>query len=229
MAKSTLSFEAALGMLGRRVFLVRHAQAYKNVEDRHGGAGSQLTPRGLIDIHKLSAFLLQVDLRAPSIFSSARSQVSATASSLAGRLKAPWTVDQRIEPLYLGVLDGLSRTEAEERFYEPACRLEEWRRGTRRIFELDIPSAEPFQSFLQRGEEFLSEKLEEGQSSDIIVVGTRSILILLANLLLRDGRPIDESYRLLEFDNCGVSCFKANAAGSWDLLFHSETSFLERR
>lgn len=213
-------------ILDRRVFLVRHAQSHKNIEDRHGGPGSHLTPRGIIDTNKLSSFLLQMDLRAPSIFSSARSQVSATAFSLAESLKVPCNVDQRIEPLYLGVLDGLSRTEAEERFPEPARRLEEWRQGTRRIFELDIPRAETFQSFLRRGEEFLSEKLE-GQSSDIIVVGTRSILILLANLLLRDERPIDESYRLLEFDNCGVSCFKMNAAGSWDLLFHSMTSFLK--
>jgi broad specificity phosphatase PhoE len=197
------------------MLLVRHGEALKNLEDRSGGAGTPLTPEGR---RQMAAVPGQVAVlgrgaahdrgvepgagqRLPSarpevIYYCERTQVEESARILAEAWSVPMLADRRIEPLYLGVLDGLSRQAALERDRETASALDAWRRGHRSLAGLEIPAAESFDSFLVRAEGFLRDRRSEPAERVVCVVGTRSILIMLKNLLLGDARDFPRGYTI---------------------------------
>lgn len=42
---------------GCRFFIIRHAEAQKNIEKMHGGGTQDLTSRGIIELKKMSSIL----------------------------------------------------------------------------------------------------------------------------------------------------------------------------
>ena len=215
-------------MRDNRVFLIRHAHSLKNVRDQHGGPGSEITEQGQLEINALSTFLISVEqVNHPEIHFTNKPQAASTARMLSSKLDTSAQTDPRIDSLNLGVLGGLSREEAARRYPEPAERLEEWRKGLCKIQNLNIPEAEPFDHFWARGMSFLEEEIHALDSGeDLIVVGTRSILILLENILLQNTELENEEYKVFHFDNSAVTkCLLLDGLNA-KLIYHNNTSFL---
>lgn len=200
---------------GSTLFLVRHPEAAKNVEDRHGGKGSVLTTRGRLQCVNVGRYF-QKRLRnkpKPLLIGHEVQQVLETLDELATALATDYVIDERLRGIDLGVLAGLSKEEAARRWPEAASRLEEWRIGARDIDQLNIPGAEDVYSFRTRVDAALAEIVQAAQSRAVIPILTRSTLIMIINLVrLREDFDFC-AYRLYEFDPAGLTIIELAPSG----------------
>jgi broad specificity phosphatase PhoE len=169
-----------------RIVLLRHAQAEKNVADRHGGEGTRLTALGRAQCALLSEDLTAYFSETTAIFYLEKPQCDETAELLASKSHLSKIALTGFTPFHLGVLDGLSRAEAYQRFPDVAEAMDRWRRGMNEIHSLQIPGATNPSEFYQQGVRLLNHLTSN--RDDCIVVGTRSVLVLLWNVL-RGRRP----------------------------------------
>jgi broad specificity phosphatase PhoE len=188
-------------MKTRTFLLLRHPEAWKTVEDRHGGEGTNLTSKGFQQCDAITHYILTnhgpvhnaalVGHRAP--------QVHATVQHLSMKLGIRPTWDERLHGIGLGVLSGLSRAEAVEQWPNEAKRLELWRKGKLSIDDLRIPQAEPFDKFHKRVESVLADWLSMTGVSPLVAVCTRSVLIMLVNLIELADEFNSKRYRVYDF------------------------------
>lgn len=195
--------------------LVRHGSSTKTDEDRHGGDGF-LTACGKAEVLSAAVRIMNIwppqSFGAVNLYSSHLSQCHESAKILSNAIHARIIIDRRIAPLYLGVLNGLTTKEAETKDPAAARRLQDWREGKREISEIRIPESEDLQSFWNRGKSFIEElPLEDALN---VVVGTRSILILLVNVLLNHSEKLGRDYCPVEMATGAVAAFTARD-GSW--------------
>lgn len=203
----------------KSIILVRHAECYKNVRDEQGGKGDILTKNGKKQLTSLSKKIEQLNIQyqtpASILFYSDVNQIMQTAKYLSIRLDVPAKVDERIAPLNLGVLDGLSKEEAMVKFPAEASQLEKWREGKLEIRDLQIPCAESFDTFWNRGNSFITELTKNCTSA--IVIGSRSILILLMNILLIQNPYVNGKYYPYNFSCAGIAYF--SYSNKWNLTY----------
>src|SRR4051794_30546042 len=121
-----------------QLLLVRHGESIKNIEDRHGGSGAPLTPTGVEQILNMCAHVKKVYGQPSAVFYSNRIHVQESAEMISSLFQVPLLHDPRIEPMYLGVLDGLSRVEAARLHPRAAASLEQWRETGRDLDKLEI-------------------------------------------------------------------------------------------
>ncbi len=178
------------------IMLVRHGESIKNIEDRHGGAGAPLTSIGIEQILRVCGQIASDHGHPSVIFCSSRVHILESARLMADFLNVPLVQDSRIEPMYLGVIDGLSRAEAARTYPDAAEALESWRATGKGLEKLAIPEVERFEALMNRALDFLSERIRHtaDESPFTCIVGSNSILIMLINLLTRDWRLFPESY-----------------------------------
>lgn len=208
------------------IILIRHAEAQKNLEDRHGGLGSHLTERGREQVICLGRYLRPQIERSTSVILVGHQlpQVSETVESLADTLSTvSITWDERLRGLNLGILAGLSRTEALERAPEAAERLELWRSGHLQINALQIPGAEAIDSFQSRLRSVLDEWSHCSEEDTVLAVCTRSTLIMLCNLLIQQTRFNYQDYKAYVFDSASIT----DAVGSGSGLLLRQMNFTE--
>lgn len=209
-----------------RVFLIRHAESEKNVEDRHGGVGRPLTKKGYRQLDLLVTYLKRLRIHSSTIYYAPITQAELSAEYLASQIGVSCQSDERIRPLNLGVLGGLSRSEAVELYPESAQRLEDWRSGSLDIKDLDIPNAESFDSFWKRGEAFIENlipQVEGCNGLDFVIIGTRSTLILLTNILLKNSILFGKGYAVYNFDTCSVTMIEVGEKRESTLVFQNKS------
>lgn len=203
-------------MVVPRVVLIRHAEACKNVEDRHGGPGTALTKAGRAQCHAVASDLKRAGLpdHAPLICP-ATEHVAQTAELLHDAGGWPVRHDRRLGGLHLGVLAGLSRAAAASRHPQAAARLDAWRQGRAGVDEVAIPEAETLPRFEQRIRAALADALAGAEVS--AVVATRSV-VTMSTHLLRLGTSFSYSeYSALSIANGSISIWRGPAAnGSFD-------------
>lgn len=171
----------------KNVILIRHAEATKNVEDRHGGIGGELTARGTLHAREFAKDAVRYFGSVATIISGDKPQCIATAGIFAEQLGLQYKIADGLQPFYLGVLDGLSKAEAMERYPTYAQLMERWRRGFNEIDTLNISGASDLLKFYEQG--ILFEERLRNESMPLIFVGTRSLLVLMWNVF-RKRRPI---------------------------------------
>lgn len=211
-------------MNSRRVLFVRHAQSHKNIEDVTGGAGATLTESGRLQA-AARASELALDVRHRSftsnalVVSSPPQQCEETASVIADVLSVKRIVDPAISAAGMGPLAGLTAQRLLELYPESAARLALWRRGLLEACELDLPEMEPPSHFWARTLHALSR---HSNASPLLVVSTRSVMVLAANLKLgRHPRP-GGGYVHRDIGYCEV------VEVGWDLITKERDSLHER-
>ena len=185
----------------RTILLVRHAEAQKNVEDRHGGPGTPLTPDGVTQCELLARFV-RTELGSSGrclLVGHPVPHVEQTLSLLSNHLGLDSTLDARLKGIDLGPLAGLSRDEATERFPVEAARLEMWRAGKLSIGDLLLPDAEPVEHFEGRVRSALEGWLSAAGMDAVVAVCTRSTLIMLVNLVKLGVDFCYERYAVYDF------------------------------
>jgi broad specificity phosphatase PhoE len=196
------------------VVLIRHGEAFKNLQDRHGGGDPRLTAAGRAQCLSIRRHLDDEGLVGRSralVLCHEAAQVLETVRACDLAKVASVEHCNGLRAISLGELSGLSRTEAATRYPAAAARLEGWRAGTVRLSDLDLPGGEDASHFVGRVVECVRPRAisNVGTFSTVIVVGTRSILIALHNSLALDDRFSFSRYEPWEFSNGSVT--------RWDL------------
>lgn len=189
-----------------KVCLLRHATARKNLEGRHGGTGTALTAAAPAELTPVVARLGLIRPRLGQLLSSPRPQCIQTAEILSSQLQLPWTSNLDLKPLHLGVLDDLTDTEAATLHPAVASRMDNWRRGLSEISDLNIPDAEDVAAFYSRGLCFLNAL--PTHSTSTLIVGTRSILVLLASIMYGRTLRVGGGYREIPWPPVGLLVFE---------------------
>jgi broad specificity phosphatase PhoE len=208
-----------------RIVLLRHALAQKNVEDRHGGPGTCLTNTGRDQLPGIHKRLLALGLDPSIVLTSPVPQAAESARILAPLFGVDCRPVQALRPLNLGLLSGLSRDEAAQEHPEAAALMEKWRRGEIELNQLQLPGADDYRAFYERGCRFIKSLADE--QGDVLVVGTRSMLICLVSILL--GRHVEPGggYREIPIDCCDFFTF-ACVDGSTVYIPHLSACVFER-
>jgi len=205
------------------ILLIRHVESYKNIRDEHGGKGDKLTIYGHNQIERIltsikfiqNTFLLENKCKFNGIWCSEIIQINETATLLGNFLSLQKHFDDRIRSLNLGLLSGLSKKDALKRHPKVANDLEKWRQDKLEIIDLIIPEAEIFQDFYQRGQDFIN--YISNTKLNPIIIGSRSILILLLNILLSRDPYKKKQYHPWIFHQPSMCLFKSN--NNWNLLY----------
>lgn len=190
-------------------FFVRHAESYKSVESRHGGQGRPLTEQGKADVAEIITFLENIEnvkFDNTTINCSDRIQVLETAKLMADKKQVPYVVENSLRNIYLGVLDGLSDSEAFEKYPTIAANLQKWRNGLIDLDDVSIPNSETMEDFYSRIYRFISSlTLHE---KDVVIIGTRSVGVAIANIFDNYSNKIEKSlYKRYKFDPSSISKF----------------------
>ena len=188
------------------ISLLRHAKAEKNLEKRHGGKGSSLISEGYLELDALIANLRLWDINYHKTLYVPRLQCEETARYISRKLNLEIAALSGLYPLNMGILDGLSDNEMQDKYPKYATLLSRCAEGNCEICELKIPQMENPVDFYNRGSSFLDSISPITES--IVIVATRSILILLANILL--GKTVERGggYKVITWKNSDILTFK---------------------
>ena len=200
---------------GSTLFLVRHPEAVKNIEDRHGGKGSVLTTHGRLQCVNLGRFFQERFRNKPEplLIGHEVQHVLETLDKLGTALATDYVTDERLRGIDIGVLAGLSKEEASRRWPESAAHLEEWRIGARGIDRLSISGAEDVDNFRTRVDAALAAMVQAARSRAVISILTRSTLIMIINLVrLRENFNFS-AYRRYEFDPASLTIIELAPSG----------------
>jgi broad specificity phosphatase PhoE len=191
------------------IFFIRHAESLKSVQNRHGGRGLPVTKQGEFDIAEIIFFLENeenVRFDKALLFCSDRIQVVETAKIIESLKQISFQIENAIRNISLGVLDGLSDEEALLKYPSEAINLAKWRKGLINIDDFTIPNAETMEEFYRRIFLFISSLVR--QEKDVVLIGTRSVGVAIANIFNNFNSEIEiNNYRRYKFDPASISKF----------------------
>ena len=190
------------------IVLLRHATALKNKQGIHGGKGTDLVETATSEIQDIGNRLLQLPIKFESIIHTPREQCAQTALLLSKLLNAKSIALQELEPISLGIVDGLTEIEVTNTYPEISKQLSRWRNGEIEINQLQIPQMTNCHLFYDKGKAFIDNILNSKKS--VIIVASRSILVLLMNVLLGRNSQIGGNYREVKWGNSEFAIFTNN-------------------
>lgn len=186
-----------------RLILARHGHSHKNVEGRHGGVGSGLTENGRLQVSSLVSKLKGQALRPVRILRVKRQQCVETAEIVSHNMNNPTVCDLTFQPFDLGILSGLTEAECSRLYPELAARMAQYRAGMIEIAEVSIPGASDAEAFYRAAKLALNELTNDLKLGDVVVIGTRSVLVGLLNVALGRSPVMGGGYCEIPWDNCG--------------------------
>jgi len=190
------------------IILLRHAKAIKNEQNRHGGGGTDLVESAIDEIQIVANQLSQFYTKFDDILYSPRKQCEQTAKILGEKLNINVMELQELEPISLGVADGLSEQEVMDKYPEVGMQLTKWRNGEFEINQLKIPQMTNCHTFFNKGKKFIDDIIKQKKS--YIIIASRSILILLTNVLLGRNSQVGGDYREIKWENSEFAVFTNN-------------------
>jgi broad specificity phosphatase PhoE len=191
-----------------RLILLRHAESLKNLEARHGAINSPLTSNGIKQVREVARKMSEAwRLERSTVWCIQRQHCIETAALLSDFLpQVEFRVAEfSMKPYSMGVLDGLSDAEVEGRYPELAIRLASYRAGRLDIGNVQIPGATDPEEFYENSMQAL--RLLSATPGDSVVVGTRSILVGLSNVISGNHPRADGGYREVPWINCGYRVY----------------------
>ena len=194
----------------KTVFIfVRHAESKKNIHDITGGSGEQLTDEGRRQATALSLALLDiVKDKEMDIISSNTIQTIQTAELISKVLKKHYLVTDSLKPAGIGVINGLTKKEVQKVYPKLAEQMERWRNRELEAIELEIPEMEAPIDFWNRIIDYIKE-INNGKIK--IIVSTRSIMVLIYNLVCGNLPILGGGYKHMTIGNCDIIAFSSDA------------------
>ena len=172
--------------------LARHAEAFKNLEKRHGGGDQRLTPRGVEQAKNIGEYLIHVagiEMGKANVIHQPEGRSEETARRANEIIKGRISQSDDLVGIDLGVRTGLSESELEEQFPEVAASILKWR-TTRVGFEVpEVPGGESMGSFSSRILRGIARGVEACRDDEsLVIVGTTSTLVMMNHMLEYDGK-----------------------------------------
>jgi len=183
------------------IYLVRHAECFKNLIGIPGGDGASLTPLGIMQANKLGEALRPCVEKKATLIACPPRQTAETAAIIGRTLG----IDSKIEPLFasinLGVLNGVPIKEASSRYPKSSASMERWRSNLSEIEDLQIDGMENPWDFYKRG---LRGILKYRKCENLIVCSTTSIMILFIHISNKITPRAGDGYKSIEFENAEI-------------------------
>lgn len=196
---------------------VRHAESEKNLRDITGGVGERLTNVGMQQAVALAKRLRTElgDTRNYAIVSSDAIQAEQTANEIAKAFSLSYDVSVAISHAGLGIAEGLTGEQISQLYPDIFLRLNSWRKQEIEAIDLNIPGMEPPVQFWIRILSFLN-----ANESDFvnIVVCTRSVMVLIANLVKGNNPQKGGGYKHLSIKQCDIIAFEYQYNGDGTTL-----------
>lgn len=188
-----------------KFFIVRHAEALKNLEKMHGGGTQDLTPNGIEDLIESVRTLGEcIDTRNTTVYYQREGRSEKTANIIADELGINTKKVDDIYGIGLGVIAALNEDELKEQYPEVAKILENWRNNGAKLCNYpDVPGREHMNDFAVRILQGMGSILQP--NSNIIVVGTTSTINMMNHLLANDGLFVYDSYDFVSFPFAGIN------------------------
>jgi len=184
---------------------MRHARSEKNQHSQYGGEGKALIPDAYTELAVVMPSLILAKIE--FVVCAPRLQCEQTADYIALKLAIKYRVDTLLEPIYLGVIDGLSEKEISSKYPDVAKIFKQWQGGKIEIGELRIPDIEAPNVYCQRMASFI-ENIFHDHHNSVLIVATRSTLVCLGNLLLGNSPHPGGNYREISWHNNGYMYFR---------------------
>jgi broad specificity phosphatase PhoE len=191
-----------------KIYIIRHAEkcrgGYYNPRLRH--QDEPLTPRGREQSEKLVAYFS--DRSVARIYVSGYLRTAQTAAPLAQRLGIEPVIDERLNEIDNGLLEGLNDAEVQERYPEV------WQAFLSRSADFRFPEGETGEEARSRAASLLEEKRLEG--ADVILVCHEGLIRLMACHIL--GLPVYDRWNF-HVDYGGiVEIATQETGGRWKLI-----------
>jgi broad specificity phosphatase PhoE len=170
-----------------------------------GGSGEPITEQGHTQIEKLCQMYLKnfihpnIEIRTNKVI-----QVHETARILANKLNIPYLIDKNLCPAHMGILNGLSRFDADNLYPELSERMKRWRNGEIEACELNVPGMKNPQVYWKERIDHLIS-LCDGKPK--IIVCSRSIMVWAHNFVNNHTPNPGGLYKHVAIDNCDLISF----------------------
>jgi probable phosphoglycerate mutase len=153
------------------LYLIRHGEAYSNVEAQIGGMQSDrgLTERGVAQAEALARRLSGGEIGADVLYASTLLRARMTAELVAAALRLPINWDDELHELRPGEADGMTIAQARARF-------EGFERFVREAFTPIAPGGESWGSFQMRASAALERLILRHPDQTIVVVAHGGVI-----------------------------------------------------
>lgn len=179
----------------KKVFItIRHGKSVKNIKNVNGGKGADILNEGFHQIMSTAKTILKMlesdtqKIKISIYKSCERAQVHQTAYLLSkffgvGEVKS----HKDYAPIQLGALDGLTDEEQKRYYPQQQKAIELWCKGEGdiRASEFGVPGMQTAKDYVEQLKRFLADIEECDDAELIILVGTRSDMSALQNVLTR--------------------------------------------
>ena len=176
-----------------KAYIIRHAEKekgdYYNPQLRH--QDEPISARGREQAEKLCAYF--ADKPVSAILVSGYLRTAQTAACLAQQLNIGPVVDERLNEIDNGLIEGMSDAAIQDRYPDV------WRAYLARSADFRFPGGETGEKARGRGASLLEEKRREGR--DIVMVCHEGLIRLLACHVL--GLPVHDRWNF-HVDYCGI-------------------------
>jgi broad specificity phosphatase PhoE len=199
-----------------KAYIIRHAEkcrgGYYNPRLRH--QDEPLTPGGQEQAEKLIAYFSGKSVA--RIYVSGYLRTAQTAAPLAQRLGIEPVIDERLNEIDNGLIEGLSDAEVQERYPEV------WQAFMSRSADFRFPGGETGEEVRQRIASFLDEKRRQHPDEAIILVAHDGLIRLLTCHIL--GLPVYARWKF-QIDYCGITEIAGRPDGDgWKLIRFNQAS-----
>lgn len=197
--------EQKTGLQKTDFLFVRHAESDKNRKEITGGAGEPLTELGQEQVERLfQVYLKKFAHPNLEIWANKVVQVHQTAHILSNKLNIPYLIDPNLKPAGMGILNGLSRSEASNMYPDLSDRMKSWRNGEIEACELNVPGMkDPGVYWKERIDHLCS--LCDGNPK--IIICSRSIMVWAHNFVNNHTPDPGGGYKHVRIDNCDLIGF----------------------
>jgi probable phosphoglycerate mutase len=202
------------------LYLIRHGEAYSNVEAVVGGMQGDrgLTERGIAQAEALARRLATGEIAADVLYASTLPRARMTAELVAGALKLPIDWDDELHELRPGVADGMTVAAARERF-------DTFERFLTEAFTQIAPESESWGSFQMRASAAL-ERIILRHPDQTIVVVTHGGVIEVSFMYLLELAPQMRARTSFHVANTAITHWRyvTSYAGrrEWHLAAHND-------
>ncbi len=176
-------------------YIIRHAAKeygdFYNARLRH--QDQPLSPQGQLDAQKLLSFF--TDKVVAAIYVSAYQRTQQTIDPVAQRLRLTPIVDDRLNEIDNGSIEGLTDQELQQTFPDV------WRAYVERTADFRFPGGETGEEAQRRIADFLAEKRQVHEADTIILVSHDGLIRLLMCYIM--GLPVYKRWNF-HVDTCGI-------------------------
>lgn len=202
----------------KKFYIMRHAEAIKNLEKRHGSGKQELSVEGERQVQTIAKYLHKIaaDIYSnnTAIYCQHEERTLYTAQILGEALNVKVVKMDAIYGVGLGIIRDLNEDELKIQYPQVSKVLNKWKEGTASLLSYPyIPGSESMNDFAKRIRLSLDNIICEDYEN-IILICTTSTINMIIHLLINDGEYVESDYNFITVPLSGMI--------KWELFSHQK-------